>query len=168
MIGWGPRGVYFALQPADAGKGPSVATEVWVVDPASPGAAHRVGPNPPPPAPDPNEAIVPPFQSGTRPSGYAGVDACRRRKRRTDPLPGPADGPEGREPERLVHCPGRHESQHRGDRPAGPPHPPHQHQPEGRRPHDAAELRSSCEGAPRDDLSAAATSPAAHRRESDG
>ena len=71
MIGWGPGGVYFALQPVDAGKGPSVATEVWVVDPSSPGAAHRVGPNPPPPAPAPNEAVVPPFQFGTRIAGGA-------------------------------------------------------------------------------------------------
>src|SRR5499427_2666951 len=53
MIGWGPGGLYFALQPTDPGKGLAGGAEVWVVDPASPGAAHRVGPNPPPPAPAP-------------------------------------------------------------------------------------------------------------------
>ena len=71
MIGWGPGGVYFALQQMDAGKGPSVATEVWVVDPASPSAAHRVGPNPPQAAPAPNEAFMPMFQFGTRIAGGA-------------------------------------------------------------------------------------------------
>jgi len=65
MIGWGPGGVYFMLQPAAGGKGSRDMTEVWVVDPAKPGAAHRVGPNPPQPAPS-SEADSPIFQFGTR------------------------------------------------------------------------------------------------------
>lgn len=66
MIGWGPGGVYFTLQPAAAGgKGFGDTAEVWVADPAKPGAAHRVGPNPPQLAPA-SEADLPLFQFGTR------------------------------------------------------------------------------------------------------
>jgi hypothetical protein len=69
MIGWGPGGVYFTLQPASAGvKGFGNTAEVWVADPVNPSAAHRVGPNPPQPAPA-GEADLPLFQFGTRIDG---------------------------------------------------------------------------------------------------
>lgn len=45
VLGWGPGGVFFnrqATSPAGPGGG-----ELWVVDPANPARAHRVGPNPP-------------------------------------------------------------------------------------------------------------------------
>ena len=49
VLGWGPGGLYFrvsSLPPPNAnGPGPA---ELWVVDPARPSAAHRVGPNPQP------------------------------------------------------------------------------------------------------------------------
>ena len=66
MVGWGRGGVYFTLQPtAGAGKvGFLDTTEVWVVDPANPGAVHRVGPNPPQPRPA-SEADPAVFQFGT-------------------------------------------------------------------------------------------------------
>ncbi|HKF18613.1 MAG TPA: hypothetical protein VKF14_15660 [Candidatus Dormibacteraeota bacterium] len=69
MIGWGPGGVYFTLQPAAAGlPGARNTNEVWVVAPANPSAVHRVGPNPPQPAPT-SEADLPIFQFGTRIAG---------------------------------------------------------------------------------------------------
>ena len=68
LIGWGPGGVYFMFQPAAAGKGLGDTTEVWVLDLAKPNAAHRVGPNPPQPAPS-SEADSPIFQFGTRIAG---------------------------------------------------------------------------------------------------
>src|SRR5262245_12722451 len=69
LIGWAPGGVYFTLQAAPPGlPGPRNTTEVWVVDPANPTAARRVGPNPPQPAPT-SEADLPIFQFGTRIAG---------------------------------------------------------------------------------------------------
>jgi len=68
LIGWGPGGVYFMFQPAGEGKGAGDRTEVWVADLATRSAAHRVGPNPPQPAPA-SEADSPIFQFGTRIAG---------------------------------------------------------------------------------------------------
>ena len=69
IIGWGPGGVYFPLQPTASGQG-FIGQEVWVVDPANPSAAHRVGPNPPQTA-APGVPTVPLFQFGTRMAGGA-------------------------------------------------------------------------------------------------
>jgi len=68
LIGWGPGGVYFMFQPAGEGKGAGDRTEVWVAGLATRSAAHRVGPNPPQPAPA-SEADSPIFQFGTRIAG---------------------------------------------------------------------------------------------------
>jgi len=46
VLGWGPGGVYFNRQ-ATSSAAPG-GSELWVVDPANPASAHRVGPNPPP------------------------------------------------------------------------------------------------------------------------
>jgi hypothetical protein len=46
MLGWAQGGIYFTKQ--NYGPSSMSGPEVWVVDPASPAAAHRVGPNPPP------------------------------------------------------------------------------------------------------------------------
>lgn len=69
MLGWGPAGVYFLMQPSGmygppqpAGQG--AAPGVWVVDPSNPGGAHRVGPNPAA-TPVPGEPGPPPFQFGS-------------------------------------------------------------------------------------------------------
>jgi len=69
IIGWGPGGVYFGLQPTASSQG-FTGQEVWVVDPANPSAAHRVGPNPPQTA-APGVPAVPLFQFGTRIAGSA-------------------------------------------------------------------------------------------------
>jgi hypothetical protein len=45
MTGWAQGGIYFTKQ--NYGAGSSYGSEVWVVDPGNPAAAHRVGPNPP-------------------------------------------------------------------------------------------------------------------------
>jgi hypothetical protein len=71
MIGWGPGGVFFVRQAvAMTSPGPP-SIELWVVDPANPGAAHRVGPNPPQLSSNPTEALVPLFQPGTHIAGGA-------------------------------------------------------------------------------------------------
>jgi hypothetical protein len=48
VAGWGPGGLYFTVRPPAAGKGYLDTLDVWVVDPAHPAGAHRVGPNPAP------------------------------------------------------------------------------------------------------------------------
>jgi hypothetical protein len=69
MLGWGPAGIYFVLQPSGmygtpqpAGQG--AALGVWVVDPSNSSGAHRVGPNPAV-TPVPGEPGPPLFQFGS-------------------------------------------------------------------------------------------------------
>lgn len=46
VVGWGPGGIYFSRQSGGVTGPPSA--EMWVVDPANPGAAHRLASNPAP------------------------------------------------------------------------------------------------------------------------
>jgi hypothetical protein len=65
VAGWVPGGIYFTLQPASPdGKGWIDVVDVWVVDPARPAAAHRIGPNPAQPRPT-SEAELPLFAAGS-------------------------------------------------------------------------------------------------------
>lgn len=58
VLGWSGSTVYFVLQGAFTTFGaPTSSPEVWAAD-ASGGNAHRVGPNPPPPAPEPGKPPV--------------------------------------------------------------------------------------------------------------
>ena len=47
VVGWGPGGIYFSRQSSSV-PGPPPSAEMWVVDPANPGAAHRLASNPAP------------------------------------------------------------------------------------------------------------------------
>lgn len=70
MIGWGSGGVYVGRQGIPGGPvGPT--TELWVVDPANPGGAHRVGPNPSQPAASPGDSALPSIRAGMRIAGGA-------------------------------------------------------------------------------------------------
>lgn len=53
VVGWGPGGIYFSRLSSSVPGPPSA--EMWVVDPANPGAAHRLASNP---APQPSVGTI--------------------------------------------------------------------------------------------------------------
>jgi hypothetical protein len=97
LIGWAaPAELVFARQAGSAGLASPLNLEVWALDPADPGRAHRIGPNPTG-QPASSGAIVPLFQGGSRIVGGAvwTVSAGSRQQ-------GPAAGAQPAIPHLLV------------------------------------------------------------------
>jgi hypothetical protein len=71
LIGWGAGGVYFSRQGISGVPVGPPEMELWVVDPANPGGAHRLGPSTSQTAPSPGGSAPPLVQGWSRIAGGA-------------------------------------------------------------------------------------------------